>query len=96
LLSLRFLDFLVGYFATKGSNNQNISIMLTSSKRRILNVICLTLAIASVSFGLVLRYDNAMLEQAVVMENNYPQEETSATESDLFLEASRSFTNPNN
>jgi len=91
-----FLDFLVGCFSSRGSNNRNTDVMLTSTKRRVLNVICLTLAIASVSFGLVLRYDNAMLEQAVVMENNYPQEETSATESDLFLEASRSFTNPNN
>ena len=96
MLHLTSLDFLVGYFSAKGSNNQNIGIMLTSTKRRVLNVICLTLAIASVSFGLVLRYDNVVLEDAVVMENNYPQEGTSATESDLFLEASSSFTHPNN
>jgi len=54
------------------------------------------LAIASVSFGLVLRYDNTILEDAVVMENNYLQEGTSEPESDLFLEESSSFTNPNN
>ena len=70
--------------------------MLTSTKRRILNIICLILAIASVSFGLVLRYDNTILEDAVVMENNYLQEGTSEPESDLFLEESSSFTNPNN
>ena len=52
--------------------------------------------IASVSFGLVLRYDNVVFEDAVVMENNYPQEGRSAIESDLFLEASSSFTHPNN
>ncbi|MFT7149445.1 MAG: hypothetical protein ACI82Q_001304 [Nonlabens sp.] len=90
------LDFLVGCFSAKGSKYLNNVIMLTSTKRRVLNVICLTLAIASVSFGLVLRYDNAMLEEAVVMENNYLQEGTSETESDLFLEASSSFTYPNN
>lgn len=70
--------------------------MLTSTKRKVLNVICLILAIASVSFGLVLRYDNTILEDAVVMENNHLHEGTSEPESDLFLEASSSFTNPNN
>lgn len=91
-----FFNFLVGCFSSRGSNNRNTDIMLTSTKRRVLNVICLTLAIASVSFGLVLRYDNVVFEDAVVMENNYPQEGTSAIESDLFLEASSSFTHPNN
>lgn len=90
------LDFLVGYFSAKGSNNQNIGIMLTSTKRRVPERYLSYVGIASVSFGLVLRYDNVVFEDAVVMENNYPQEGTSAIESDLFLEASSSFTHPNN
>ena len=96
MLHLTSLDFLVGYFSAKGSNNQNIGIMLTSTKRRVPERYLSYVGIASVSFGLVLRYDNVVFEDAVVMENNYPQEGTSAIESDLFLEASSSFTHPNN
>ena len=36
--------------------------MLTSAKRRILNIICVALAICSVAYGLVLKYNNAALE----------------------------------
>jgi len=70
--------------------------MLTSTKRRVLNVICLTLAVASVAYGLVLRYDKSKdkLNNTVVQES----EEIIAPDrlgSELVLKANNPLTNPN-
>ncbi|OEK02092.1 hypothetical protein BFP97_11415 [Roseivirga sp. 4D4] len=71
--------------------------MLTSTKRRVLNVICVTLAIASVSYGLVLRYERSTLEAAVVQENELKiEDETLEADPALVLRANNPFTNPNN
>ncbi|MBO3699235.1 hypothetical protein [Roseivirga sp. E12] len=73
--------------------------MLSSTKRRVLNIICVALAIASVSYGLVLRFDKseAVLNSAVVQESE-PKQEEPAVETDpaLVLRANNPFVNPNN
>lgn len=68
--------------------------MLTSTKRRILNVICVTLAIVSVSYGLVLRYDNSNLENLMVQGEVDNQEEVNKETTPVIKEGNL-FTNPN-
>lgn len=68
--------------------------MLTSTKRRVLNVICVTLAIVSVSYGLVLRYDNSNLENLMVQGEVDNQEEVNK-EATPVIKESNLFTNPN-
>lgn len=68
--------------------------MLTSTKRRVLNVICVTLAIMSVSYGLVLRYDSSNLENLIVQGEVDNQEEVNKEATPVINEGNL-FTNPN-
>lgn len=70
--------------------------MLTSTKRRVLNVICLTLAICCVGYGLVLRFDKseAILNDAVVQESQEIVEPANPNK-ELVLKANNPLSNPN-
>ncbi len=70
--------------------------MLSSTKRRVLNIICVSLAIASVSYGLVLRFDKseAVLNNAVVQESQNIEESTKPG-SEIIVKANNPLTNPN-
>lgn len=68
--------------------------MLTSTKRRVLNVICVTLAIMSVSYGLVLRYDNPNLDNLIAQDEVDNQEEVNKKAISVIKEGNL-FTNPN-
>lgn len=68
--------------------------MLTSTKRRILHILSVSLAIISVAYGLVLKYDTPDLSDLVVQSDLDHQEEV-IQEPAAIVKASNPLTNPN-
>lgn len=68
--------------------------MLTSTKRRILHILSVSLAILSVAYGLVLKYDAPDLSNLVVQTDLDKQEEVIQKPSAI-VKASNPKTNPN-
>lgn len=68
--------------------------MLTSAKRRMLHVLSVSLAIISVGYGLILKYDTPDLDNLVV-QNDLDNQEEVIQEPAAIVKASNSLTDPN-
>lgn len=67
--------------------------MLTSTKRRILHILSVSLAIMSVAYGLVLKYDKSDLENLVV-QSDMQNKEVVTKEPAAIIKANNPITNP--
>lgn len=67
--------------------------MLTAAKRRVLNIICIMMALTSLTYGLLLKYDKSPLEDVVVQEKSNDRTEQ-VMEPDIVLTSNNPFTNP--
>lgn len=71
--------------------------MLTSTKRRILNIVCLILAVVSISYGLVLRSDQSNIDNvAITAEKREIKLDATTVDTQAALESSNPIGQPNN
>ncbi len=67
--------------------------MLTSAKRKILNIVCIMMAIASLSYGLVLKYATSPSDDVLVQEKPENNEELITVEHDIVFTSNDLMTN---
>ena len=69
--------------------------MLTSAKRRILNILSVSMAIASVAYGLVLKYDNGPAVNNFAVQAEIDKQELTVQESPVIVKANNLLSDPN-
>ncbi|MFY0593702.1 hypothetical protein [Roseivirga sp.] len=70
--------------------------MLTSTKRRLLHILSVSMAIASVAYGLVLKYGNTSETQDLAVKSQFEEQRKATTEIPTILSVSNPVTEPDN